>query len=111
MRWSASKGLARIAGWIASLEYHFVAARLESVDPAHERGSAIEKRRLVQGTGKRDRQSDPSRVVEDAPAIIERTIDFRDSQQARLRDVFLLHVDQNDNRDIRCVGERPETND
>jgi hypothetical protein len=50
-------------------------------------------------------------LIERAPAIMRRTVDSGNRQQARSGQVFLLHVDEYDYRRVRCVCECPNTHD
>jgi hypothetical protein len=82
-------------------EYHFVAIRLKTLDPTHKRGCAVEKGRFVEHADECDRQADFARVIQNLAAIVQRVIDLGNRKQPRLRQIFLLHIHKNDDRNTR----------
>jgi hypothetical protein len=92
---------ARIARRARSFEYHFIAAGLKTFDPAHERRRTIEKCRFVNHADEGDRQAYAARMIQNPAAIVERAIDLGYRKQPRLRQIFLLHIDENDDRNAR----------
>jgi len=98
--------LARIARRARPLEGHFVAIRLEILDPANEGRRTVEKNRLIEHADERDRQTNPVRMIQNLSAIVQRAIGNR--RQPRPSQIFLLHIEKDDDRNAGRIGEGPK---
>jgi len=96
--WFTQRGewLARVARRARPFGEHFVAIRLETLDPANERRR--EKDRLVEHADERDRQTNPARMNQNLSAIVQGVIDLGNRRQPWIRQIFLLHIDKDDDR-------------
>lgn len=97
--------LARIARRARPLEDHFVAIRLEILDPANEGRLTVEINRLIEHADERDRQTNPVRMIQNLSAIVQRAIDLGNRRQPRPSQIFLL---QDDDRNAGRIGEGPQ---
>ena len=98
--------LARIARRARPLEGHFVAIRLEILDPANEGRRTVEKKRLIEHADECDRQTNPVRMIQNLSAIVQRAIGNR--RQPRPSQIFLLHIEKDDDRNAGRIGEGPK---
>jgi hypothetical protein len=92
--WFTQRGewLARVARRARPFGDHFVAIRLETLDPANERRR--EKDRLVEHADECDRQTNPARMNQNLSAIvqgaIDGAIDLGNRRQPRIRRIFCI---------------------
>jgi hypothetical protein len=95
---------ARVARWAIPLEYHFVATWLKTtwlkttwlkaiwlkaLDPAHEGGSTVEKRRLADHADEGNLKTCRARMIQNLSAIVQCAIDPGNREQPELRQIFL----------------------
>src|SRR5215472_1830955 len=93
------------------IEDHIGACWFESLYPSAERCGWIEIGRPAELAKKCYRKAFRSRVVKGGAAVGERLAGVRQRHEAGTGDIFLLHVDQNQTRGDRSIGQSPEIYD